>query len=132
VSEGKGLALVLAVGKNSVFGKIKLKVLQPRDYTPLQIKLRDLAKLIGRISVLAAISTFLVLLLHYLYDYLTTEEPTHELFSLHSLREIVKYFVLGVSIIVVSVPEGLPLSLTMALAYSVQQLRKENNLVRQL
>lgn len=67
------MALVVAVGKHSVFGKIKLKVLQPRDYTPLQVKLRTLAKKIGRISVFAAISTFLILVLHYLYDHLGSE-----------------------------------------------------------
>lgn len=65
--------MVVAVGQNSVFGRIRLRVLQPRDLTPLQSNLKDLAKQIGRVSVAAALCTFIILFLHYLYRTLDTE-----------------------------------------------------------
>lgn len=63
--------MVVAVGSHSVFGKIKLRAMQPRDCTPLHLKLRELAKRIGRVSVVSALATFIILFLHRLYQTLT-------------------------------------------------------------
>ena len=52
------------------------------------------------------------------------------MFSFHTLDEIIEYFIIGVSIVVVAIPEGLPLAVTIALAYSVGKMKDENNLVR--
>ena len=57
----------VAVGPYSVIGKIKLRIMKPRDSTPLHFKLRELAKKIGRVSVVSALATFIILFLHYLY-----------------------------------------------------------------
>lgn len=52
--------------------------------------------------------------------------------SVTTIHELIEYFIIAVSIIVVAVPEGLPLSVTIALAYSVGKMKEENNLVRYL
>lgn len=51
---------------------------------------------------------------------------------METIHEIIEYFIIAVSIVVVAVPEGLPLSVTIALAYSVGKMKEENNLVRYL
>lgn len=65
--------------------------------------------------------------LHLLYDAVFNEYP---LFSAHALKEILNFFIVSVTIIVVAVPEGLPLAVTIALAYSVGKMKDEKNLVR--
>lgn len=78
----------------------------------------------------AAIATFSAMLLHHLVSCLTSPSFFKALFSFHTLDEIIEYFIIGVSIVVVAIPEGLPLAVTIALAYSVGKMKDENNLVR--
>ena len=65
--------------------------------------------------------------LHLLYDAVFKEYP---LFSTHAIKEILNFFIVSVTIIVVAVPEGLPLAVAIALAYSVGKMKDEKNLVR--
>jgi Ca2+ transporting ATPase len=78
----------------------------------------------------AAIATFSAMLLHHLVSCINSPSFLRALFSLHTLDEIIEYFIIGVSIVVVAIPEGLPLAVTIALAYSVGKMKDENNLVR--
>jgi len=55
-----------------------------------------------------------------------------DLFTIENLQEVVGYFIIGVTIIVVAIPEGLPLAVTIALAYAVGKMKDEQNLVRTL
>ncbi len=71
--------------------------------------------------------TFIALFLHLLID---TFGGKHTLFSMEFLDDLVEYFIIAVSIVVIAVPEGLPLAVTISLAYSVGKMRDENNLVR--
>ena len=71
--------------------------------------------------------TFIALFLHLLVD---TFGGKHTLFSMEFLNALVEYFIIAVSIVVIAVPEGLPLAVTISLAYSVGKMRDENNLVR--
>lgn len=60
--------VVAAVGKNSYYGKLKLKIQQDQDETPLQIKLSDLAEKVGHVGMVSAAATFIAMFLHYIYD----------------------------------------------------------------
>lgn len=75
----------------------------------------------------AAILTFAAMTLHLIYDGVFNDYP---LFTSHALKELLNFFIVAVTIIVVAVPEGLPLAVTIALAYSVGKMKDENNLVR--
>jgi Ca2+ transporting ATPase len=73
----------------------------------------------------------MAMMLHLFYDIIMADDRS-VYFSLETLKLIVEYATIAVSIIVVSVPEGLPLAVTIALAYSVGKMKDENNLVRYL
>ncbi len=78
---------------------------------------------------MVATLVFLAQLVHMIVDASTNQEA---FFTIDILNEIVDNFILGITIIVVAVPEGLPLAVTIALAYSVGKMKDENNLVRHL
>lgn len=65
---GTGLMVVAAVGKNSYYGKLKMKIQQDDDDTPLQQKLTLLADQVGKVGMMSATATFAAMLLHYIYD----------------------------------------------------------------
>lgn len=120
---GTGLMVVAAVGKSSYYGKLKIKIQQDQDETPLQIKLTDLADQVGKVGMFAATATFLAMFLHYIYDCFVEGDFLASFLSMETVNEIIEYFIIAVSIVVVAVPEGLPLSVTIALAYSVGKMR---------
>lgn len=80
----------------------------------------------------AAALTFLAMFLNYLYECYVEGPFVESLVNIHTIHEIIEYFIIAVSIVVVAVPEGLPLSVTIALAYSVGKMKEEHNLVRYL
>ena len=124
--------VVAAVGKNSYYGKLKLKIQQDQDETPLQIKLSILAEQVGQVGMFSAAATFLAMFIHYIYDCFAEGSFVESFVSVETINEVIEYFIIAVSIVVVAVPEGLPLSVTIALAYSVGKMKEENNLVRYL
>ena len=126
------MMVVAAVGKNSYYGKLKMKIQDADDTTPLQEKLTVLADQVGVVGMYSAAATFTAMFIHYIYDCAQTDDFAGSLFSVETLHEIIDYFIIAVSIIVVAVPEGLPLAVTIALAYSVNKMKDENNLVRYL
>jgi Ca2+-transporting ATPase len=121
--EGEGRMIATAVGKDSRMGVtvMALTEAEPGE-TPLQERLNELAGQIGRIGMAAGALTFLVLsALWYL-----REDPNKR------ATEILQYFIIGVAIVVVAVPEGLPLAVTISLAFSMRRMMADNNLVRTL
>lgn len=130
--EGTGLMVVAAVGKNSYYGKLKMKIQSADDTTPLQEKLTVLADQVGVVGMYSAAATFAAMFVHYLYDCFQTDSFAESFLSVETLHEVIEYFIIAVSIVVVAVPEGLPLAVTIALAYSVNKMKDENNLVRYL
>jgi Ca2+ transporting ATPase len=82
--------------------------------------LGELADQIGKLGIYSAGFTFGALLLHLLFDCVVGRRP---LFSLDFLDALVEYFIIAVSIVVMAVPEGLPLAVTISLAYSVGKMR---------
>ena len=125
VTAGAGAMVVLTVGERTSFGKIikNLETAEPPP-TPLQEKLENMAKQIGLMGIGGGIGIFLVLLIAYLVH-------AHGNFG-GAFGQILSFFIIGITIIVVAVPEGLPLAVMIALAYSMRQMIKDMVLVREL
>jgi Ca2+-transporting ATPase len=125
ITEGNGIAIVTAVGDATELGKIKDQLVTEHAPTPLQEKLDDLAGKIGKAGMIAAVLTFLALTVVARYhDQLS--------FNTRGLEQIVQFFIIAVTIVVVAVPEGLPLAVTVSLAFSMRKMARDNNLVRRL
>lgn len=125
VSEGSGKFLVTAVGERSEWGKTMAMIMGDSEETPLQEKLGELAILIGKIGTVVAIMCFIILVISHFVDEGSMSVGDHVL-------EVLDFFMFAVTIIVVAVPEGLPLAVTISLAYSMMKMMKDNNFVRVL
>lgn len=128
ILEGSGQMVVLAVGEHT-FNERQRELMENDDQTPLQLKLNDLADDIGKVGQNVAILVFLSMTLHLIIEKIYYEE---EVFNMELISSLVEFFIIAVTVIVVAVPEGLPLAVTIALAYSVGKMKDENNLVRYL
>ncbi|KAK4871350.1 hypothetical protein LT330_000587 [Penicillium expansum] len=128
VLEGVGTYVVTSVGPYSTYGRILLSLQTPNDPTPLQVKLGKLADWIGYLGTAAAGILFFVLLFRFVADL-----PNHpEKNGAMKGKEFVDILIVAVTVIVVAIPEGLPLAVTLALAFATTRMVKENNLVRVL
>ncbi|KAG2381575.1 hypothetical protein C9374_005959 [Naegleria lovaniensis] len=135
VGEGYGKMLVVCVGVKSVWGKTLNAMINKSDEdkkTPLEEKLDRMASWIGKFGVGFAIATFLILLLGWLIRKVIETNSGKDQWTSNDLSSIVSFMIIAVTIVVVAVPEGLPLAVTISLAYSVKKMMKDNNLVRQL
>ena len=130
VVEGNGTGIVIAIGEYSQKGIIQGTIdnAQEDNKTPLEIKLNYIADLIGYFGLGSAIITFIALIIQLIIEYFKTAEMS---FS-EGLGKILKILILCVSIIVVAIPEGLPLAVTLSLAFSIKKLMDKNNLVRKM
>ncbi|KAK9458919.1 uncharacterized protein V1516DRAFT_575259 [Lipomyces oligophaga] len=129
VLEGFGTFLVTAVGVNSAHGKTMMD-LQNDDNdegTPLQAKLNVIAETIAKWGGGASLLLFIILLLRFL-----GELPSNHETSAKKGEEFLGYLITAVTLIAVAVPEGLPLAVTLALAFATKRMLKDNNLVRVL
>jgi len=106
------------------------EVVNPRkEKSVLQTKLTKLAIQIGYGGSAVAVFTVLILIVPFVIKtFIIKNKP----WSLKYLKHFVKFVIIGVTVLVVAVPEGLPLAVTLALAYSVRKMMKDNNLVRHL
>ncbi|GFY98200.1 autoinhibited Ca(2+)-ATPase, isoform 4 [Actinidia rufa] len=131
VQDGSGKMLVTAVGMKTEWGKLMETLSEAgEDETPLQVKLNGVATLIGKIGLGFAVVTFLVLTVRFLVEKKLHNDFTH--WSSSDALELLDYFAIAVTIIVVAVPEGLPLAVTLSLAFAMQKLMNEKALVRHL
>jgi len=127
VLEGVGTFVCTSVGVHSSFGKIMMSVRTETEPTPLQKKLEGLATAIAKLGSSAAGLLFFVLLFRFLAQ-LSGDTRT----SAEKASSFMDILIVAITIIVVAVPEGLPLAVTLALAFATTRLLKENNLVRVL
>ncbi|KAK5221701.1 plasma membrane calcium [Exophiala xenobiotica] len=127
VLEGVGTYLVTSVGTNSSYGKILMSLQANNDPTPLQVKLGKLANWIGGLGSSAAVLLFFVLLIKFLTNLSSDDRP-----GAVKAQEFLDILIVAITVIVVAVPEGLPLAVTLALAFATTRMLKENNLVRVL
>jgi len=126
---GEGKMMILVVGKDSCIGKVKaLLEKEEPEPTPLQQKLEKLAGDIGRIGLYASISIVAVLLIRFaIIKGITRKWNTGE-----DLLTILDFFILGIMVVVLAIPEGLPLAVTLSLAFSVKKMLRDQNLVRKM
>ena len=129
VIEGTGSAIVIAVGDHSQKGIIRgtIENAQEDNKTPLENKLNDIADLIGYFGLGSAIVTFLARLVRLIIIMI---QDGFELDVI--IKDLLTTAILCVSIIVVAIPEGLPLAVTLSLAFSIKKLMDNNNLVRKM
>ncbi|GAQ05475.1 calcium-transporting ATPase 2 [Aspergillus lentulus] len=127
VLEGMGTYLVTSVGPHSTYGRIMVSLGTESAPTPLQVKLGKLANWIGWFGLGAALLLFFVLLFRFL-----ARLPDNDAPSTVKGQEFMDILIVTVTVIVVAIPEGLPLAVTLALAFATARMLKENNLVRQL
>jgi P-type E1-E2 ATPase len=127
VLQGVCNILVIGTGINSLNGRILAELnIEPED-TPLQVQLRTLADKIAKIGVASVFSMIVIILTAYLSATGGVKEDMNDVTD-----DIINIFVTGVTVIVVAIPEGLPLAVTLALAHATLQMLKDNNLVRNL
>ena len=123
--------MIIVVGKKSCVGKIFSKLTQEIEATPLQEKLTAIATDIGYIGMVAAGITLIVLFARFFIeqgiDGFDWEDDIGDYLS-----EWFDYILVAVTIVVVAVPEGLPLAVMIALAYSVRKMLKDKNFVKRL
>ncbi|KAM7212690.1 hypothetical protein V8F06_011941 [Rhypophila decipiens] len=127
VNEGTGTFMVTAVGVNSSYGRITMAMHTEQGDTPLQKKLNRLADSIAWLGGGAALLLFIVLLIKFLAG-LSTNPGT----PAQKGQEFLTHFITAITVVVVAVPEGLPLAVTLALAFATTRMMKDNNLVRVL
>jgi Ca2+ transporting ATPase len=121
--------VVLAVGNNTNQGKAGLSMNIESDQTPLQKKLDRIAEGIGLLGMAVAIMTFIAIVISTL---IITFKDDEKEFDMTFVTAICNGLVIAITVVVVAVPEGLPLAVTISLAYSVGKMYDENNLVRKL
>ncbi len=129
VMNGRGEFVVTAVGDATEIGKVAKKSTEQTSVeTPLHMQLDKLAKMISKVGSVVSVATFFIFLIH---DILTN--PAWGGKDYFYMAEIVlKYFMMAVTLIVMAVPEGLPMAITLSLALNMRRMLKSNNLVRKL
>nr|XP_009779927.1 PREDICTED: calcium-transporting ATPase 2, plasma membrane-type-like [Nicotiana sylvestris] len=131
VQDGSCKMLVTTVGMRTQWGKLLATLSEGGDdETLLQVKLNGVATIIGKIGLFFAIVTFAVLV-QKMYSRKLTER-SHWSWSAVEARELLEYFAIAVTIVVVAVPEGLPLAVTLSLAFAMKKMMNDKALVRHL
>ncbi|KAG9158404.1 hypothetical protein Leryth_013151 [Lithospermum erythrorhizon] len=131
VQDGSGKMLVTSVGMRTEWGQLMVSLNEGGDdETPLQVKLNGVATIIGKIGLVFAVVTFLVLTSRFL-----AVKSIHGKISKWSTSDVLSllnFFAIAVTILVVAVPEGLPLAVTLSLAFAMKKLMNDKALVRHL
>lgn len=128
VMEGVGTFMATSVGIHSSYGKTLMALNDDPEMTPLQSKLNVIAEYIAKLGGAAGLLLFIVLFIKFLVNlkHQGNVTPTEK------GQNFLEIFIVVVTIIVVAVPEGLPLAVTLALAFATTRMLKDNNLVRHL
>jgi P-type Ca2+ transporter type 2B len=144
IATGEGWFVCIVVGKNSCVGKILGKLEQAVETTPLQMKLEKIATDIGKLGMYCALLTIHILFLRFFIEKfinrtmdcfgpeMADQHGHHEGLLKDYFEEWIKYMIIGVAIVVVAVPEGLPLAVMISLAYSVKRMLIDKNFVKRL
>ena len=130
VEQGVGEFLVTATGVNSCHGKVMTSLQEEAETTPLQAKLNLITEQIAWAAAGATLLYFVIVFIRFLVE-ITHGRWRHEK-SDHKGNLFLQIFLTSVSLVAVAIPEGLPLSVTLALAFATRRMLQDNNLVRQL
>ncbi|OIW25161.1 calcium-translocating P-type ATPase [Coniochaeta ligniaria NRRL 30616] len=128
VMEGVGTFMVTSTGIYSSYGKTLMALNEDPEITPLQSKLNVIAEYIAKLGGAAGLLLFIVLFIKFLAQLPKMQGVT----PAQKGQNFIEIFIVVVTIIVVAVPEGLPLAVTLALAFATTRMLKDNNLVRHL
>ena len=129
VAQGTGIFVTIAVGPNSKEGRITGLAEQETEETPLEKKLENMA---DKITIVGLLAGTIALVALYLRFFIRLGMGTYDWKGQTSITELISYFMIAFTVIAVAIPEGLPLAVTISLAYSVKKMQKDNNLVKQL
>ncbi|KAF8440336.1 Ca-transporting ATPase [Boletus edulis BED1] len=129
VLEGVGQYVVIAVGVKSFNGRIMAALRTDIENTPLQVKLNVLAELIAKVGSVAGLVLFSALMIRFFVQ-LGTNNPSRT--ANEKGMAFVQILIISVTLVVVAVPEGLPLAVTLALSFATRRMTEENLLVRVL
>ena len=134
VTDGHGIMRVTRVGDQTEIGKVaRQSTEESEEETPLNKQLTRLANLIGKVGFTIAGLTFVVFVSRDLYAWFQVHGSAEGWHQWMEVAQIVlKYFMMAVTLIVVSVPEGLPMSVTLSLALNMRRMLATNNLVRKM
>jgi len=132
VATGEGWFVCTVVGDNSAIGQIMKNLEAEEEKTPLQIKLEIIATDIGTLGMYAALLTVHVLYIRFFVEEFKARSMDFAAGALDYIREWLRYIVVGVAIVVMAVPEGLPLAVMISLAFSVKKMLIDQNFVKKL
>ena len=133
ITYGSGIMKVISVGNNTEYGKIYNEILEKNPTSPLKKRLYELAKIISKIGYIGAI----IVSLSYLFNKIVVEnnfDMNLIMITITTPKVIINYLIyalsLAVTIIIVAVPEGLPMMITLVLSSNMKKMMKDNVLVR--
>ncbi|KAF5804821.1 putative P-type Ca(2+) transporter [Helianthus annuus] len=138
VADGYGTMLATSVGINTEWGLLMASISEDNgEETPLQVRLNGVATFIGIVGLVVAVSVLVILLARYFTGHTKDEEDKVEFIAGKTstgdaVDGAIKIFTVAVTIVVVAVPEGLPLAVTLTLAYSMRKMMADKALVRRL
>jgi len=121
IREGQAVMIVTAVGIFTTYGRILMDLTTEEEETPLQQKLEIIVKWIAYFGIAVALIMFIALFIKWLVELIKDKPPTTEYIML-----LVEHFIICVAIIVMAVPEGLPLAVILSLAYSMKRMMTDN------
>lgn len=125
---GNGKALVVTVGRATNAGQAEKAMDFEEEPTPLQDKLEKVVEIIGWIGIGAALLTFCAMIIRLICDIFVSEKVS--LNDEGNLKRVLNALIIAISVVVMAVPEGLPMAVSIAIAFSVGDLQNEGNLVR--
>ncbi|KAK4762027.1 hypothetical protein SAY87_029911 [Trapa incisa] len=138
VADGSGTMLVTSVGINTEWGLLMASISEDTgEETPLQVRLNGVATFIGIVGLTVAVSVLIVLLIRYFTGHTKNSDGTVQFKAgttslSDAIDGAIKIVTVAVTIVVVAVPEGLPLAVTLTLAYSMRKMMADKALVRRL
>ncbi|CAI5948592.1 unnamed protein product, partial [Closterium sp. NIES-64] len=128
IMDGFGEMMVTAVGMRTEWGKVLATITEDSDEpTPLQVRLTKVAELLGIMGIAVGVLIFLILSIRYLVT-----DADFSNFTADDVSVLLSYFTIAITVLVIAVPEGLPLAVTLTLAFSVTKMMEDNSLVRHL
>lgn len=135
VTDGQGVLEVCLVGEKTMYGSMALEMQEETRESPMRIRLGQLAKILSRIGIAAAVLVGFADLFHSLYiDY--GMQWNQLLFAMRNIpwlvEQVLHALTLAITVVVVAVPEGLPMMITIVLSANMRRMQKDNVLVRKL
>lgn len=133
VADGHGVMEVTAVGDRTEIGKVaRQATAETETKTPLNEQLERLAHVISRWALVVSLLVFVICTVTGVWNYMHSFHPQPENMWIDLTQIVLKNFMLAVTLIVMAVPEGLPMAVTLSLALNMRRMLKTNNLVRRM